>query len=91
MLGISRYNRTMKKKKNYTDQLNFLASDGTRNLLIAIAYLRGDRLGRYAPVAKDFIEEGIQKFREGLTERDKKAFNEILANVTTAEAYRKED
>ena len=49
-------------------------------MLIAISYFRGEA-GRYAGTARDFIQRGIDEFLQGLNERERRRFNEILENV----------
>lgn len=69
-----------KMQINYTDQINFLAPNGTMSLLRAISYYRGSR-GFYADPARDFMDRGIREFVEGLSPKDRKRFDEILENV----------
>ncbi len=79
----------MKKKLNYSDQLNVLYPDGTRAVLVAIAFFRGQK-GDYAKAARDLIGEGINHFRAELSVRDRAVFEDILATVRTSESYRKQ-
>jgi len=72
-----------KKTILYTDQINFLAQDGTHELLKAISYHRGSR-GTIADPARDFLDAGIRRFIENLDPRELKRFNEILDSVKIA-------
>lgn len=69
-----------KKTIDFPEQINILAPAGITEKLIAIAYYRG-QAGAYAGPARDFLARGIDQFIEGLSDKDRKRFNEILANV----------
>jgi len=69
-----------KKKINYPDKFIVLCPIGTRLDLIAIAYHRGQK-GKYAAPARDFIAKGIADYKRGLSDKDRKEFEEILASV----------
>jgi hypothetical protein len=69
-----------KKRTDYPEQINILTVKGTTENLIAISYYRGDK-GYYAGPAKDFIADGIKRFIESLTPKERKRFDEILENV----------
>ena len=79
----------MKKILNYPDQINVLASAGTREALVAIAFHRGD-LGRYADPARDFIAQGIARYLSGLSEKERARYAEILETVRTSETLRRQ-
>ena len=68
----------------YTEQINFLTVPGTRALLIAIAFYRGEA-GTYAAPARDFIDRGIREWIAGLDVKERKRFDEILDNVNITE------
>lgn len=69
-----------KKTIDFADQVNFLAPAGTLDRLIAVAYMRGE--GRkFASSARDFIERGLLEYVAGLSDKDRKRYNEILQNV----------
>lgn len=90
MIGITGYNKGMAKKRmNYPEQVNLLCAEGVRDLLVAIAFYRGEK-GKYAIPARDFITDGIARFVGGLSVKERAVFDEILATVKTSELYRKE-
>lgn len=72
-----------KRTTDFPEQINILAPEGVTNMLIAISYFRGEA-GRYAGPARDFIQRGIDEFLQGLNERERRRFNEILENVKIA-------
>ena len=72
-----------KLTKDFPDQLNFLTPEGTLDMLIAIAYFRGEG-GKYAGPARDFIIGGIRDFQSRLSDADKRRLKEVLANVKIA-------
>lgn len=81
--------RMSKGKLKYHVPLNLLIEDdGTKQALIAINYFRGNG-GSYAEPSRDALREYVQRFRDGLSESQRKQFDEILATVKTTEAYRK--
>lgn len=69
-----------KKSTDFPEQINILCPEDTTIQLIAIAYYRGDG-GRYAGPARDFIATGIREWIEALAPKERKRFDEILANV----------
>lgn len=69
-----------KKTTDFPEQINLLCPEDTTIMLIAIAYYRGDG-GKYAGPARDFIATGIRNWIEALAPKDRKRFDEILANV----------
>lgn len=71
----------------YKEQLNFLNAEGTTRKLIAISYYKNGK-GRYADPARNFITDGIRRFEDGLSERDKKRYLEILANLNLADSLK---
>lgn len=79
-----------KKTKDFVVPINVLIrDDGTRQLLIAIAYFRGEG-GSYAGPVRDALGEYTRKFMASLTPAERRRFDEIHGNVTTTEAYRKQ-
>ena len=77
----------MKKPLNYPDQINLLCAPGTRLMLVAIAYHRGDG-GRYAEPARDFLADGIAAYLAKLSKTERARVDEILATVKTSETLR---
>jgi hypothetical protein len=78
-----------KRQQILTVHLNMLVpNDGTLETLRAIAYFRGES-GEFAAPARDFLIQGIERFRAGLSDRDKARFAEILHNVKVTEELRK--
>lgn len=69
-----------KRTTDFPEQINILTEAGVTEMLIAISYFRGEA-GRYAGPARDFIRRGIDEFTGGLSDRDRRRFNEILENV----------
>ena len=66
---------------DYTVPLNILlGQDGTKEILIAVAYYRGQG-GRFAGPARDFLRDGCERFAAGLSPKERARFDEILANV----------
>lgn len=69
-----------KRTIDFVDQVNFLAPAGTLDRLIAVAYYRGE--GRkFASSARDFMERGLREFVAGLSDKERKRYEEILQNV----------
>ncbi len=68
----------------YKEQCNFLNVAGTIRKLVAISYYKGGK-GRYADPARNFITDGIRRFEEGLSEKDRKRYLEILDNLNLAD------
>lgn len=71
----------------YKEQCNFLNVAGTIRKLVAISYYKGGK-GRYADPARNFIADGIRRFEEGLSEKDKKRYLEILDNLNLADSLK---
>jgi uncharacterized membrane protein len=69
-----------KRNVDFPVHLNTLQREGVREKLKAISYYRGDS-GDFGVVARDFIEAGIVAFETSLSERERKRYAEILANV----------
>lgn len=69
-----------KKTTDFPEQINLLCPEDTTIMLVSIAYYRGDG-GKYAGPARDFILTGIRNWIEALAPKDRKRFDEILANV----------
>lgn len=76
-----------KTKLVFVDQINFLTVAGTQTKLRAISYYRGGR-GVFADAARDFIDAGIRNFIEGLSDKERKRFDEILDNLTMADSLK---
>ena len=73
-----------KMTKDFPVHLNMLVrDDGTKEELIAIAYFR-DGSDEFGPVGRDFLRDGIERFKASLSERDRQRLREILANVKVA-------
>lgn len=60
-----------------------IRDDGTKERLIAIAYLRGEGASFAGPV-RDALSRYVSGFVEGLSPADRKRFDEILSTVRTA-------
>lgn len=69
-----------KKTIDYTDKFIVLCPPGTTEALIAISYYRGEA-GQYAGPIRDFVARGIREFVESLSDKDRRRYDEILANV----------
>jgi hypothetical protein len=69
-----------KRTKDFPEQLNFLAGRGVTEQLLAVAYFRGEG-ATYAGPARDFVATGYRLFLASLDEKERKRFDEILANV----------
>ena len=69
-----------KLSTDFPEQINLLCPLDTQAQLIAIAYYRGEA-GRYAGPARDFILSGIRDWVEALGPKERKRYEEILANV----------
>ena len=77
-----------KRTIDYPIHLNMLvADDGTKEELIAISYFRNGS-DEFGPVVRDFIQDGLIRFRASLSERDKARFREILENVKLTRSMR---
>lgn len=77
-----------KKSIDFNIPINVLIrDDGTRALLIAIAYYRGEG-GSYAGPVRDALGAYTRTFASGLSLAERKRFEDILATVKTTEALR---
>lgn len=77
-----------KKIIDFSIPINVLIrDDGTRALLIAIAYYRGEG-GSYAGPVRDALGAYTRDFVKALAPSEKKRFDEILETVKTSEAMR---
>lgn len=65
-----------------------IRDDGTKEKLIAIAYLRGEG-SSYAGPVRDALARYVSEFVEGLSPADRRRFDEILSTVRTAKALEK--
>lgn len=65
-----------------------IRDDGTKESLIAIAYLRGEG-SSYAGPVRDALARYVSEFVGGLSPADRRRYDEILANVRTAKAMEK--
>lgn len=73
----------------FTVHLNMMVrDDGTRETLKAIAYFR-DGSEEFSVVARDFIAEGIERYKASLSPRDRSRLAEILENVKVTEAMKR--
>ena len=79
-----------KKTKDYPEQINILARSGTTVYLKAVSYFQG-RGGHYADPARDFIQNGITRWRESLSPSERKRFESICETVKASEAIRHQD
>lgn len=78
-----------KKTIDFNIPINVLIrDDGTRALLIAIAYFRGEG-GSYAGPVRDALGAYTRTFVASLSPTDKRRFDDILASVKVTEATRK--
>lgn len=75
-----------KKKTDFPEHINLLLLEGTTELLVAISFFRGEA-GSYAGPARDYIFQGVQRFKSGLSDADRKRFEQILANVQTRRSF----
>lgn len=62
-----------------------IRDDGTKEKLIAIAYLRGEG-SSYAGPVRDALARYVSEFVGGLSPADRARFDEILSSVRTAKA-----
>lgn len=75
-----------KLTKDYPEHINFLARSGTLATVAAIALQRGDR-DKSAPL-RDALEGFIQSYLSGLSPKERREYEQILANVQTERAMR---
>lgn len=71
--------------KKFDTYLQVFVTHDVRLRLVAIAYLTGNK-GMFSRPVKTFIEEGINRYLETLTPKQKKEYDEILANVMVMES-----
>lgn len=77
-----------KLKIDFSIPINVLIrDDGTRALLIAIAYYRGEG-GSYAGPVRDALGAYTRDFVASLSPADRKRFDQILETVKTSETMR---
>lgn len=69
-----------KTSKDFTATLNFGVDLDTKQHLTAIGYFTQAK-GEYASPARNFLKRSIKDWYRNLSERDRKDFDEILANV----------
>lgn len=79
-----------KRKKQYTDQISFLAAPGTLSQLEAIGYFRG-RKGRKGVAAREMFERGLQSFLDSLGQTDARRYKDILASVQLSATLQRDD
>ena len=65
-----------------------IRDDGTKEMLLAIAFFRGEG-GAFAGPVRDALTAYCYDFQANLPEKDRKRFGEILESVKVTEAYRK--
>lgn len=69
-----------KLAKDFDTTLNFGVELELKQNLVAMGYLTA-RKGEYASPARNLLWQAYRRWHESLSERDRKDFNEILANV----------
>lgn len=79
-----------KMTKDFPEQINILAPEGTMVDLKSISYYQGTK-GHYADPARDLIREGITRWIESLTPTERKRFESIRETVRASEAIRRQD
>ena len=78
-----------KLKADYPVTCNLLLpDDGTKEVLVAISFYRGER-GSFAGPARDFLRDGCDRFQASLTGRERARFLEILETVRAAAGVQK--
>lgn len=75
-----------KKSTDFPDQVNVMCPEDTLILLRSIGYFRGES-GQFAGPARDFIVQGMKSFIESLSPKDRKRFDDIVANVRVMKAH----
>jgi hypothetical protein len=73
-----------KKCADYPARVDLHVSEETRVKLIAIAYHQGYK-GIYSRTVRELLDEGIKRYEEGLSKRDKEDFEMIMMNVKMAD------
>lgn len=72
-----------KKPLTYKDQVSFLAVDGTLQTLVSVAFYLGHK-GRLGEAARYLLSLGINQFLTGLSQQERKRYNEISESVKIA-------
>lgn len=67
-----------------------LARDGTKDKLRALAYLRGDKQGRYAGPARQALMAGLDRIISGLSKAERAQYDQILANLKLQDQIRRD-
>jgi len=71
---------------NYTTPLNLLVTPEMKSTISAVRFYRGSR--SVGETTKDLISDALSRWIGALAPADRRRFDEILANVKIAEAYR---
>jgi hypothetical protein len=79
-MKVFRSNNLPKLAKDFDTTLNFGVELELKQNLVAMGYLT-QRKGEYASPARNLLWQAFKRWREGLSERDRKDFDKILANV----------
>jgi len=69
-----------KNSRDFPSTLNFGVDLQTKQELVAYGYFMGQG-GEYASGARNFIQGHYRQWYGGLTDKQRKEFDEILANV----------
>lgn len=69
-----------KTSKDFDVTLNFGVDLATKQNLVAMGYFLQSK-GEYASVARNLLKRSFAKWRDDLSEKDRKDFDEILSNV----------
>lgn len=69
-----------KLSKDFDTTLNFGVELELKQALVAVGYLQ-QRKGEYASAARNFLWIQYRRWLEGLSERERRDFESILANV----------
>jgi len=75
-----------KKTRDFPARIDFLATDEMRDQLVAISYLMGAG-GEYSTPARNLLKRAIDNHMEGLSDKERTEFDEILANVRLRREY----
>lgn len=82
------YNSAMPKLSiDFPAQLSLQVTREMRIHLLAIGYYTGNG-GEYATPARNLLHKAIQEYQEKLAPKERKEYEEILANVRAAEEAR---
>lgn len=76
-----------KLSTDFPAQLSLQVTKEMRILLLAIGYYTGNG-GEYATPARNLLNRALQDYQDKLPPRERKEFEEILANVRAAEDAR---